>query len=204
MISAIGDSSQLTLLEMIQKLQKSQATSETSATSGKMGSAPPSNDEMEAMQEQMDASVASKLGIDTETFSKIHSEIQTAIQTALSESDGTGDMRSTIDNAVDTVLQNNGIDPAQFKEAMKSAAQELGMPQPGGAGPMGPPPGGGTYGPQGTSTTDSSSQNDLLTQLLDALKSSSTSDDSTETSTGLDILNWLKNLPTGSLTNCYA
>jgi hypothetical protein len=196
MLSAIGDSSQqLTLLQMLQQLQNSQATSESK------GFAPPDESAMEEMRTQMDESVAEKLGMDSSTLTELHSQIQEAIQQAMTSSDGTEDMKATVDSAVDAVLEANGIDPAEFKSAMDSAAEELGMPAP---GEMGPPPGSaGTYNAQGTVASSSSSQNDLLMQLLEALQSGSDSA-SSQSSSGFDILSWFNNLPSGSLANCYA
>ncbi|MBN1845765.1 MAG: hypothetical protein JW810_08790 [Sedimentisphaerales bacterium] len=200
MIGAIGDSSQqLTLLQLIQQLQNSGSTSESTVFS------PPNESEMEQMRQEMDSSIAEKLGLDTATFTQLHSEIQQAVQEARSELDAAGaagDMRSMVDSAVNGVLEANGIDPEEFQAAMKSAAEELGLPAPGAGGPMGPPGGAGTYGPRGMPSSQAAGQDDLLTQLLEELASGS--DDSSDGISGSDILSWLQSLPAGSLTSSYA
>lgn len=48
-------------------------------------------------------------------------DIQSAVKGALSSYDGSGDLRSTVQGAINSVLEENGFDPDEVKDAFKSS-----------------------------------------------------------------------------------
>ena len=185
MISAVGDQSmQQIMTQMLQQRGNSQSA-------GEFGG------KMQSFVESNSASIAEKLGMDTESFTNLQSEIQSAVQQVRDEADGIGDLRTAVGEAVESVLSANGIDTADFKSAMQSVAQDMGMPAMGAMSGM--KGSGGMMGMiGGMGGSSSTGQSDLMSQLLENLQSG-TEDD--EESDGYNILSFLENLPLGSLTD---
>ena len=63
---------------------------------------------------------ATDAGADPTKLAELEQQIQQAIQTAQQNGDTSTDQRAAIQEAVRNVLQQNGVDPAKFEEAMKS------------------------------------------------------------------------------------
>jgi hypothetical protein len=58
-------------------------------------------------------------GADPANLADLEQQIQAAIEAAQQSSTGTADPRSTVRSAIEQVLQDNGIDPAAFQQALK-------------------------------------------------------------------------------------
>ncbi|MBN2584225.1 MAG: hypothetical protein JXL80_14275 [Planctomycetes bacterium] len=140
--------------------------------------------------------VGEQLGLSVSEVSDLKSQIDAAVQAATENLDDGSDPRAAIEEAVNGVLEDNGIDVEEFKSVMQSAAREMGPP---------PPP---MYGPQGqmvSDETDSSSESsdaalEAIEELLAQLAAQS-SDDSDSQASLISILQMLGNLPDGSLVN---
>ena len=51
----------------------------------------------------------------------IRDELQSAVKDAVQNHDGSGDLRSTIEGAINSTLEANGFDPSEVKGAMQDA-----------------------------------------------------------------------------------
>lgn len=51
----------------------------------------------------------------------IRDQLKEAVQAALADYDGSGDLRSTVQDAIGSTLEANGFDPAEVKDAMRDA-----------------------------------------------------------------------------------
>ncbi len=162
-------------------------------------------------------SAAQQAGIDTEKLSGLSDQIGEAISGALEGFDGTGDPREAVETAVNGVLKDNGIDPEKLKEQLKSVGEKLGYGQGGSGGPggfagfggpggpggfpgFGGPPGAG--GGFGGGVSAASNRNQSVQTLLDAFGKKNGSGSSEEDSGS--VLDFLKNLPSGSLVDTNA
>jgi plasmid stabilization system protein ParE len=83
----------------------------------------------------LDAALAA--GLDPNAANSLQDEIRAAIAAA-QKSDDNSDRRQTIQNAIDGVLENHGVDLTKFKSQMQPPAGGVGGAPPQG----GPPPGG--------------------------------------------------------------
>ncbi len=133
---------------------------------------PPSEEVQEQLQTAFQAA-ADSLGIDTTSFAAIGGQIQEAVQAAIQSSDGT-DPRGAVEQAINAVLQDNGIDPQHFRDDLDAIFHELGVPAPGQGAP---PP---TYGAPAATASAQNPQLDLLKQFLESLNASN--DDSSSAS----------------------
>jgi hypothetical protein len=162
-------------------------------------------------------SAAQQAGIDTEKLSGLSDKIGEAISGALDGLNGNSDPREAIESAVNGVLKDNGIDPEKLKEQLKSVGEKLGYGQggppgfggfggPGGPGGAGGFPGfGGLQGPGGGfggGMSAMSNQNQSVQTLLSSLGKKKDGDSSSGDSNSL--LDYLKNLPQGSLVDANA
>jgi hypothetical protein len=146
------------------------------------GSMPQPSAEMRQKFEAKFESAAKGAGFDVNQLKDLRSQIESAVQEAASGV--TGDPRSAVESAINGVLEDNGIDPAEFKDKMGAVFEKMGMPTPGSAGF-----GGGGYSAQGASINGN--QNELLSKLIASL--------SGDSSGGL-----FANLPAGSLVDAAA
>ncbi len=111
------------------------------------GRPPEPTAEMKAQFESKFESAAKELGVDASAFKELRSKIEEAVKNARgSASEGT-DVKSAIDDAVDAVLEENGVDPAEFKSQMEAVFEKMGMPKPGqgGFGPQAQGDAGGSF-----------------------------------------------------------
>ena len=107
-ISSIGGTSPLTYLQQLQ--QRGQ------------------DNDHDGDKDQAFTNALSALGVDPSKASTIQSQIQQAIKDASSNStsDSPTDRRTAVQQAIDGVLKNNGIDPAQFKSQLQAQFQKTG------------------------------------------------------------------------------
>ena len=118
------------------------------------GRPPEPTPEMRAQFESKFESAAQELGIDTDAFKDLREKIDEAVNNVRMNGATQGNTKSAIDDAVNGVLKENGIDPAEFKSQMASIFEKMGMPKPGQGG----------FGADGSSTQGSSSLS-LLSNL---------------------------------------
>lgn len=104
-VSSITNSSPLTYLQQLQQRQA----------------------QGEGAQDQAVTSALQALGIDSSKASTIEGQIQQAVKNVPSESGNPSDRRTAVQQAIDGVLKNNGIDPAQFKSQLQASFQKLGL-----------------------------------------------------------------------------
>lgn len=138
-----------------------------SGLSGMSGMGPPAgmkgmqpSAEMRQRFEAKFKSAAEDAGIDISKFSDLKSQIETRVGDALKNADGSTDLQSAIDQAVNGVLEDNGIDPEQFKSQMEQVFRSMGAPA---------PSGGGYDRSGGLASSTTNSKNDLLSKLLSQL-----------------------------------
>jgi hypothetical protein len=115
-------------------------------------------------------SAARSAGVKDEDIEGLMKQVQEAASSASQSGD-----RDAVKNAVDTVLQKNGVDMDKFHAAME-ANRPKGGPG-GGHGPRGaggPPPSGGPGGGAGTQSANSPSSQ--IQELLKQLQSGESSD----------------------------
>jgi hypothetical protein len=129
-------------------------------------------------------SAAKDAGFDVGQLKDLRSQIETAVKDASANSTS-GDIKGDIESAINGVLEDNGIDPAEFKEKMGGVFEKMGMPKPGSAG-FG---GGGGYSAGGLSVNGN--QSELLSKLLSLLGGDSSG-------------SIFGNLPAGSLVDAAA
>ena len=66
---------------------------------------------------------AQAAGLDPSKVDDVKSQIQAAVQQAIQGSSG-GDRRAAVENAVDGVLKDNGVDPTAFKKQLQAAGRK--------------------------------------------------------------------------------
>ncbi len=129
-------------------------------------------------------------GLDPSAANGLKDEINSAISAATKNSDGTTDEREAVKNAVDSVLQQHGVDLEKFRSQMQPPQGGAGSPPPGGPPPGGPPPGDGGGGDLKTRVTEAavaagldSSETDSIQEQMDSIITSlvDNSDDTTDT-----------------------
>lgn len=166
-MSSVSSVGQTDISQLLQSLQAGQR-------SGKSGGAFAAQQPPAQVQQQFQAkfqSAAKELGIDTSKFADIQGKIRDSVQSTLDNNQGlSGDqLQSKIEDGVNGVLKDNGIDPDQFKSQLKQIGDKLGLPNPG----QGGFPGFGASGGFGSSSgVYSANGNDTKSQLLQQLISS--------------------------------
>jgi hypothetical protein len=127
-------------------------------------------------------SAASELGISGEQFEKIGSQIREAVQGAAQNASGQSpeDLKASVDEKINGVLKDNGVDPKAFKEKFEQVADKLGLPKPGQGGPGGlsSPFGGGGLGGAQAYGANGKANADLIQTLLSSLTSGKGNDSS--------------------------
>lgn len=155
-VSSVGSSS-LDAYQRIRQMAAAQASSRAKE--------PPSDEEMAADL----CSKIEETGVDVEGLN-LEDELTEAITTAVAnaqESGDTTDMRKVIEQAIDSTLQENGLDPEAIKEQLRPAGGPGGPQGGGGMPPAGPPPEGmgGVGDSSSSSSTDEDDDSDDITSL---------------------------------------
>jgi len=89
---------------------------------------------MKAQFEAKFGTAAQEAGLDPEMFKELRSQIDEAVKSARDNASEGTDVKSSIEEAVNNVLKDNGIDPSEFKSKMNSIFEKMGMPKPGQGG----------------------------------------------------------------------
>ncbi|MEM9081973.1 MAG: hypothetical protein AAGB34_00135 [Planctomycetota bacterium] len=133
-------------------------------------------------------SLAQKFGIEPSQFSNIRADIKSAVEANADAIAGSDDPKGDMQSLINGVLEEHGVDPAEFRASLQSMLQSSG-------GML------SAYKANATNVNGSfsSTQNDTLNSLLAALESSDEEDDSAQTSGSL--LDYFKDLPSGSFVN---
>lgn len=98
------------------------------------GRPPEPTAEMKAKFEAKFETAAQEAGLDPEIFKDLRAQIDEAVKSARENASEGTDVKSVIDEAVNGVLKENGIDPAEFKSQMNAIFEKMGMPKPGQGG----------------------------------------------------------------------
>lgn len=141
-ILGVNGSSNSQLLEQLQLLsrQRTETKSGTSTETSQTGEA------RQVQFESMLEDALSQAGLDESEIDEIRSEVHEALSSALSQSDTTTDPRKAASDAIDSILQEHGIDTEALKQDMKSQAGSMRPPGPPPGGPGGPGGGQGDFG----------------------------------------------------------
>ncbi len=107
-------------------------------------------------------------GITGEKFDKLRSDIDSAVESTLNGTGGAGASREAIKSAVQGVLKDNGLDPAEFEEQLKKLGPPAGFGGPGGPGGPGGQRGPGGAGGLGGSAGIDKETLDQLLKLIDS------------------------------------
>ena len=131
---------------------------------------------------------AQAAGIDLQKLDSLKPQIQEAAAGALESTQGASQQEqfAAVQDAVGTVLKDNGIDPEQLKKQFESLA-------------AGGPPGafgGGSFSVRGYQSSSESSSADLIAKLLEQLQSTDSAKGTADTSS-LDLASLFKNAPSG-------
>jgi hypothetical protein len=102
------------------------------------------------------------MGVDSTKAASITKQIQSAVQDATKNSNGSSDKRAAIQQAVDGVLNQNGIDPEQYKTQVQAAMKKLG------GNKQGRPP--QAAAPKQATSTTSTPQEEAMETYADTLK----------------------------------
>jgi hypothetical protein len=134
---------------------------------------------------------AQSAGLNSSQVTQLHTDIQDAVQAALQNAPGDGTNRAAVKNAIDTVLQKYGIDPAALRPQHAGGAHRHH-----GAGQAG----------SGQPRQNDGDADDASTTSSASTASSTTSTSSSSSSTGTPqnatdaaIATLLRGLPSGSL-----
>jgi hypothetical protein len=146
---------------MLQKLSTARSQAAAKSTESQTGTSQASPFD-EAFEKALSAA-----GLDESEVDQAMSEIKSAVSAALSESDGTTDPREAVSNAIDTTLQQYGVDTDKLKEELRASGKGA---RPSGP-PPGPPPGAGGQGGFDTKITDALTAAGVDSSKLDEIKS---------------------------------
>jgi division protein CdvB (Snf7/Vps24/ESCRT-III family) len=94
------------------------------------GQMPQPSAEMRQKMESQMKSVASELGMDANQFAQLGGKIREAASSAIQNSQE-GSPGESVEQAINGVLEEAGVDPAAFKEQMGQMFEKMGMPKPG-------------------------------------------------------------------------
>ena len=186
-MSAISTMGSTNKSQMIQQLlQQSQAT--------RTQSGPPP--QVQAQPQ----SVAQAAGLDASIIANIQADMKSAIKSALADIDGSTNPRTAVSSAVKEVFEKHGLSPEDFKAKMTYAMNQSDSPlTQSGLGPE------NIYS---SGETSQASEPDLLTTLLEHLNSSENksivNEDENEDEDAFSMVQFLQNLPAGSLINTLA
>ena len=179
-LSAVGSTNQS---QMMQQLLKQAQGTRTQPT-------PPPQ-----FQAQLQTAVQAA-GLDASTIANIQGDIQSAIKTALSGLDGSTNPREAVSSAVKEVFEKYGIDPQDFKSKM---AEALGQ-----SAPSLSRPDLALSSIYGAEKSSQSSEPDLLATLLEHLESTKNESIDDSEDDAFSMVQFLQNLPAGSLINTLA
>lgn len=178
-MSSVSNVGQADISQLLQKLQSGSKSGK--ANGGFSTQQPPA--EVRQQFEAKFQSAAKELGIDGSKFAEVGGKIRDTVQSTVENNQGLSqeELQGKIDESVNSVLKDNGIDPEEFKSQLKQIGEKAGFPDPskggfGGAGGVGGFKGFG--GASNASGTYSQKGVDSNTQLLQQLISSLGGDDS--------------------------
>ena len=110
------------------------------------------------------------MGVDSTKAASITKQIQPAVQDAAKSSGGSSDPRAAVQQAIDSVLKKNGVDPQQFKTQFQAAMKKLGGNRPAKPAKGSQPPSAKAATPKQATSTTSTALEEAMETYADTLK----------------------------------